>query len=437
MTYAEATAYLYGLRRFGWRPGLGTIERLLELLGNPERDLPCLHIAGTNGKGSTAAMLAAICQAAGLRTGLYTSPHLASFTERIRVNGTPIGEAEIVALTARLKALCAGQFAPEPIEPPAGQLPHPTFFELTTAMAFLHFQWKGVEAAVIEVGLGGRLDATNVICPKVAAITNISLEHQEYLGNTLAEIAAEKAGVIKRGVPIITAASGEARDVIRRIADQRRAPLTVLQDACRWVLRDTGFNGQVIDLDGPAGRYEGLSIRLLGRHQVENAALAIAVAEQARSQGINVPERAIRDGLAHVVWPGRLQVVERRPRVLLDGAHNLAGAGALRAFIGEHRDALGDIVLLFGVLQDKDWEGMLDLLAPLAHKIVLTHPPSSRGLDPCRVAARARRYGEPLIKEEPRAAFECAQNHARPTETILVTGSLYTVGAILQVLGLS
>ena len=431
MTYAEATAYLYGLRRFGWRPGLDTIARLLQLLGNPERELTCLHIAGTNGKGSTAAMLAAICEAAGLRTGLYTSPHLTSFTERIRVDGIPIDEAEIVALTERLQTLCRGNFSAEPTEPAPGQLPHPTFFELTSAMAFLHCQRHDVDAAVIEVGLGGRLDATNVICPRVAAITNISLEHQEYLGHTLAEIAAEKAGIIKRGVPTVTAASGEPLQVIRRIADQRRAPLTVVQDAYRWVVRHSGLDGQTIDLDGPAGHYEGLFIRLLGPHQIDNAVLAVAVAEQARAVGIELSDGAIREGLAQVAWPGRLQVVAGPPRILLDGAHNLAGAGALAEFVSEQREELGNVVLLFGVLQDKDWEGMLDLISPLAHRIVLTRPPSSRGLDPMRVAARARRYGEVLIEQDPEAAFDIAKGLARPGDTVLVSGSLYTVGAIL------
>src|SRR5512146_102074 len=218
VTYAEATAFLYGLRRFGWRPGLATIERLVALLGDPHSGIPFIHVAGTNGKGSTAAMLDAMFRAAGHRTGLYTSPHLLSFTERIRVNGEPINEAEIVALTQQLKALCAAHFALATTAPAGDRLPHPTFFELTTAMAFLHFRRRGVGAAVIEVGLGGRLDATNVIEPRVAVITNIALEHEQYLGRTLAEVAGEKTGIVKARVPVVTAARGEALEVIRRRA---------------------------------------------------------------------------------------------------------------------------------------------------------------------------------------------------------------------------
>jgi dihydrofolate synthase / folylpolyglutamate synthase len=435
MTYLEATAYLFGLRRFGWRPGLDTTRRLLDLLGNPQASLPCLHIAGTNGKGSTAAMLAAICRTAGLRTGLYTSPHLASFTERIHVNGTPIGEAEIASLTDRLRELCAAHFAPEPTEPPAGQLPHPTFFELTTAMALVHFQQQKVDAAVIEVGLGGRLDATNVIHPRVAAITNITLEHEEYLGRTPAAIAGEKAGIIKPGVPVVTGASGEALEVIRRAAEKRQAPLTVLNEAYRWTVWHSGLDGQVIDLEGPAGRYEALRIRLAGRHQVENAVLAVALAEQARGRGLALSGQAIRDGLAQAAWPGRLQLIAGRPRILLDGAHNPAGARALAAFVGEHREELRDIVLVFGVLKDKDWGAMLDRLAPLARAIVLTHPPSARGLDPQALAAAAGRWRSPAVVPEPAAALALAKTLARPDDTILVTGSLYTVGALLQALG--
>ncbi|MBI3121827.1 MAG: bifunctional folylpolyglutamate synthase/dihydrofolate synthase, partial [candidate division NC10 bacterium] len=295
MTYAEATEFLFSLRRFGWRLGLETVRRLLELLDNPQQAVPSAHIGGTNGKGSTAAMLSAIFQAAGYRTGLYTSPHLLNFTERIRINGAPIPEREVTRLTARLKALCAGHFAHPAIpNPPSDRLPHPTFFELTTAMAFQHFARQAVEAAVIEVGLGGRFDATNVIAPRVAVVTNVSLEHQEYLGRTLAEIGREKAGILKPGVPIITASLDAGQEVIRRTAAERGAPLVQVQEAYAFSVRESGLAGQLLDLTGPSRRYEALWIPLAGRHQAENAVAAIAAAEVLEAQGFRLGEAAIR-----------------------------------------------------------------------------------------------------------------------------------------------
>ena len=434
MIYAEATEYLFGLRRFGWRPGLATVERLLTLVGDPQAELPCIHIGGTNGKGSTAAMLDAMCRAAGRRTGLYTSPHLLSFTERIRVDGAPIDEAEIIALTKRLKAIASGHFAPETSQPPDGCLPHPTFFEMTTAMAFLHFRRRAVDLAVIEVGLGGRLDATNVVRPRVAAITNIALEHQEYLGRTPAEIAREKAGIIKAGVPVVIGAQGEALTVIRETAARLGAPLTVVSESYHWVIRESGLARQIFDLRGPRGRHEGLSIPLAGRHQVENAVLALAVAETLVEHGISLDEEAIRRGLAEVKWPGRLQVVQERPRIVLDGAHNPAGAEVLAAFLAERRAEFHRLVLVFGVLKDKDWRAMLAEVGPLADDIILTQPPTARAADPTDLLPVAREFARVTIASDLTEALRLARASAREEDTILVTGSLYTVAAALRIL---
>jgi dihydrofolate synthase/folylpolyglutamate synthase len=434
VTYAEATEFLFGLRRFGWRPGLATVERLLALVGDPQAGLPCVHVGGSNGKGSTAAMLDAMCRAAGRRTGLYSSPHLLSFTERIRVDGAPIGEAEIVALTERLETIASTHFAPETTEPPDGCLPHPTFFELTTVMAFLHFRQQAVDAAVIEVGLGGRLDATNVIRPRVAAITNIALEHQEYLGSTPAAIAREKAGIIKAGVPVVTGACGEALRVIGETAARLGAPLTVVPESYRWTVRASGFAGQTFDLRGTRREYEGLRIPLAGRHQVENAVLAVAVAETLDEQGIPLDETAIRRGLAEVEWPGRLQVVREHPRIVLDGAHNPAGTEALAAFLAERRAEIRRLILVFGVLQDKDWKAMLGRLAPLADEIILTRPPTARAADPAELLPVARRFARTAAVLDLAEALQFARAAARAEDTILVTGSLYTVAAVLRIL---
>jgi dihydrofolate synthase/folylpolyglutamate synthase len=434
VTYAEATSFLYGLRRFGWRPGLETIQRLLELLGDPHAGMPSIHIGGTNGKGSTAAMTAAILRAAGHRTGLYTSPHLLSFTERIQVDGELIAEEEIVALTERLKPLCADYFAPETTPPLGDRLPHPTFFELTTAMAFLHFRRRMADIAVIEVGLGGRLDATNVIRPRVAVITNIALEHEEYLGRTVVEIAGEKAGIVKPEVPVITGARGEALEAIRRAAAALGAPVISIPDAYRWRVRESSLSGQVFDLDGPRGCYETLRIPLVGHHQIDNAVLAVAAVETARDRGLRSDEAAIRRGLAMTEWSGRLQIIEDKPRIILDGAHNPAGAQVLATFLTEHRAELGRLILVFGVLKDKNWEAMLGCLVPLADEIILTHPPTARGADPAGLRSGIRGRAETRVAAEPAAALALARSAAGAADTILVAGSLYTVAAALRLL---
>ncbi len=435
MTYAEATEFLFSLRRFGWRLGLETALRLMDLLGNPQAAVPSAHIGGTNGKGSTAAMLSAILQAAGYRTGLYTSPHLLSFAERIRVNGVPIGLEEVTHLTAQMKDLCSAHFAQYPIpNPPADRLPHPTFFELTTAMAFLHFARQAAEAAVIEVGLGGRFDATNVVTPAVAVVTNVSLEHQEYLGRTLPEIGMEKAGIIKPGVPVVTGAQGEALEVLRRIAADRGAPLVHIRETYTCTIRDSGLAGQTFDLGGPNRRYAALHIPLAGRHQVENAVAAIAAAELLEGRGFRLGEAAIRCGLHQARWPGRLHLVSDRPRILMDGAHNPAGARALAAFVAEHRSTLHRLILVFGVLRDKDWESMLALLGPLADQTILTHPPADRGADPRELVAADRFCPKVEIATDPGEGLALARAVAGPEDTILVTGSLYTVAAALRAL---
>ena len=436
MTYTEATEFLFSLRRFGWRLGLETIQRLLDLLGNPQRGVPSVHIGGTNGKGSTAAMVAAILQAAGHRTGLYTSPHLLDFTERIRVNGHPIGEAEVTRLTARLKELCAAHFAHSPMpNAPSDRLPHPTFFELTTAMAFQCFLQEATEAVVIEVGLGGRFDATNVITPQVSVVTNVSLEHQEYLGRTLPEIAREKAGIVKPGVSVVTATRGEGYEVIRQAAADRKAPLIPIQEAYAWTIRESALTGQTFDLAGPTRRYAGLRIPLAGRHQTENAVAAIAAVEVLEAQGFRVGEAAIHHGLEQARWPGRLQIVSHRPLTLLDGAHNPAGAQALAAFVAEHRSLLNRLILVFGVLRDKDWEAMLGPLGRLADQTILTHPPADRGADPHELVAADRYCPKVEIAADPGEGVALARSVAHPEDTILVTGSLYTVAAALHALG--
>jgi len=436
MTYDETIQYLYNLQRFGIKLGLSNMMRLLEALDHPEQRFPSILVGGTNGKGSTAVFLASILQAAGFRVGLYTSPHLLSFTERFLINGLPIAREEVAALTEEIRSVIEQRF-PSSLQPsaPSLQLPHPTYFEVSTAIAFLAFARKGVNYAVVEVGLGGRFDATNILTPEVSIITNVSLEHQEYLGRTLQEIAFEKAGIVKEGKRVVTAAEVPGVcSVLEKVCQERGASLLRVQDRFSFQVRRSDLEGQTFDLVGEAGSYQNLEIGLLGRHQLMNAASAVAAVELLPRA---TPSReAIAKGLRQARWPGRLQVVGRKPLLLLDGAHNPAGASALAAFVQEHL-ASRRLVLVFGVLKDKDWEGMLSQLGPLASIVILTKPESERAADP-RALTAAERYCpklelQPSVKE----AIGLAREVASSDDAILVTGSLFTVATALSVLGYS
>ncbi|MGH7429668.1 MAG: bifunctional folylpolyglutamate synthase/dihydrofolate synthase, partial [Candidatus Methylomirabilaceae bacterium] len=341
MTYSEAITYLYGLQRFGVKLGLDNIQQLLAALGDPHRRFPSILVGGTNGKGSTAAFLASILQAAEHRVGLYTSPHLLDFTERIRVGGQEIRKAEVARLTDELRGLVADRFPAAGTSPlPPRPVSHPTFFEVTTALAFRHFLRSKVDYAVVEVGMGGRFDATNVLDPQVAVITNIALEHQDHLGKTLGAIAAEKAGIVKAGGHAVTAADApEALVTIAEACRARGATLLNVHASCRWQIRGADRTGQrfVLSQAGhPSGEF---AIQLLGRHQVVNAVTAIAAARLLGEGGAAISEDAIRQGLRRTRWPGRLQFLHGRPLLILDAAHNPAGARALRIFLEDQRIA--------------------------------------------------------------------------------------------------
>ncbi|MBI4379768.1 MAG: bifunctional folylpolyglutamate synthase/dihydrofolate synthase [candidate division NC10 bacterium] len=455
--YSQAIAYLYGLQRFGVKLGLESIARLLQAVGDPHRRVPSILIGGTNGKGSTAAFLASILQAAGYRIGLYTSPHLLDFTERIRVDGQGISSIEVARLTDELRSLVTALF-PEPQTPHLGPRTsdpaprtshlapctshpaprtssHPTFFEVTTALAFLHFARTKVDFAVIEVGLGGRFDATNILDPEVAVITNIALEHQEYLGRTLGAIAAEKAGIVREGSHVVTAAdSPEALAVIAGACRAQGATLLDLRAACNWQISRSDLSEQRFTLaqtGEPTGEF---TIRLLGRHQVTNAATAIAAARLLRARGAHIPEGSIREGLRGARWPGRLQLFPGHPLVILDAAHNPAGAKALRGFLEEQRFA-GRLILVFGVLQDKDWIAMLQELGPLARRVILTRPESDRAADP-RGLVEAERFCAKLeILEDVPEAITLARAVSERDDAVVVTGSLFIISAALRALG--
>jgi dihydrofolate synthase/folylpolyglutamate synthase len=428
--YSETIDYLFALQKHGIKLALSNSAALMELMGDPHRKFRSVHVAGTNGKGSTASFIAAMLQAAGYRVGLYTSPHLVSFTERIRINTELITEAKVVELAGRVRDVARTATGPD------GRHPlNPTFFEVTTAMAFSYFADEGVDIAVIEVGMGGRLDSTNVITPLVSVITNIELEHTEFLGTSLAWIAGEKAGIIKLGVPVVTGATQQ--EVIALIEDAAFAHRTTVYRLSRDfnpVLLSTQ-PGQVFDYRGINSSYEQIRITMLGRYQVDNACLALASIECLRNAGIIVNEAAVRRGLEQVRWEGRLELVARKPDIYLDGAHNPASARKLAATIQEMRTAYRRTVLIIGTLGDKDYHGITSALVPLADHVVVTKPQYSRAMDVRALASEIQKLHGPVeTAETVKDAIAAARKAASPDDLVLITGSLYIVGDARAVL---
>ena len=409
MTYAEAIRFLYGLQMFGARPGLDTTRQLAALADNPQERLRFVHVAGTNGKGSTCAMLESIYRAAGLRVGLFTSPHLVSFRERLQVNRALIPAETLARLVGEI-CVSLKTF-------PADQ--HPTMFEVVTVLALRYFAEEKCDLVIWETGLGGRLDATNIVTPLASVITNIALDHQAWLGDTLAKIAAEKAGIIKPGVPVVTSERGvEALRVIESVARERLSPLTCVSERSPVLQR----------------KLENLP----GAHQRANAALAIATV-RVLQELLPVSEEQIAAGLAQVHWPGRLQLITRPngQRILLDGAHNIAGVETLCAALetGEWSGDSGSVAptIILGMLGDKDWRGMCAQLAPLATRVLLVPVESDRSARPAELAEACR-------TANPEADVRCFQRLTEALEAaagdklVVIAGSLYLIGAALALL---
>jgi dihydrofolate synthase/folylpolyglutamate synthase len=415
MTYSSAVAYLYRLQKHGIKLGLATMTALMVRLEMPQTRYRTLHIAGTNGKGSTAAMAAAVLQAAGYRVGLYTSPHLVEFRERIRVNGEMIAELQVAQLTEQLQPLCQPDLSP-------------TFFEYTTAMACQHFADSGVEVAVLEVGLGGRFDATNVVTPMACAVTTISLDHQEYLGTTRSSIAFEKAGIIKPGVPVVLGRlEDDAWQTIEQVARELQAPVFRLNQD----FRTEGEGPRHFSYYGPGLHYDGLTCALEGRHQLDNAACALALLEAATPQGIAVTAEAAREGLNVVNWAGRLEVVDCRPTVLLDGAHNPAAAQALADYLtrSDWSHSSRPVVLVLGMMRDKDHRGFVEPLKGLVDEVVLTQVDLPRAATAQELRASLKGLLPHLhVVPSLSDAMALARQLATPDGLVCVTGSLMLVG---------
>jgi dihydrofolate synthase/folylpolyglutamate synthase len=419
--HAAALRTLHGLERFGMRFRLDVTEAMLRALGDPHLGLRAVHVGGTNGKGSVCAFLTSALHEAGLKVGTYTSPHLVRFEERVMVRGEPIAEAT----TARLveEAL--------PAIEAARKLGHePTYFEVATVMAFQHFAAERVDAAVVEVGLGGRLDATNVLPrPACSVVTNVSLDHTDVLGGTVQAIAWDKAHILKPGCPGVTGAEEPALHVIRQVAEERGAPLRTLE-GMRAEVRAADLERQVVDLRSPWRDYGAVELPLLGAHQVQNACLAVAALEEAAQAGLGVGVEEMRRGLARARWPARLQVLQRAPDVLVDGAHNPAAVEALARFIEERR--WPHVTLVLGVLADKDYASMAARLAPLGQLVVCTEPPNSpRKLDAQSLASAVQPHARVHVEADPRRALDHALRATPRDGAVIVAGSLYLAGAIL------
>ncbi|MFZ0878577.1 MAG: folylpolyglutamate synthase/dihydrofolate synthase family protein [Candidatus Acidiferrales bacterium] len=432
MRYEETLRYLYALGRELASPRQARVQKfdrhnisvLAAAMGHPERRAPCVHIAGTNGKGSTAAMLESILRSAGLKTGLYTSPHLERINERIRINAEPIADEEFARSFDRVLAVIETQMA-------SGALAaHPTFFECVTAIAFDVFARSGVEFAIYEVGMGGRLDATNIVTPEVAVITQIDFDHESYLGHSLEEIAGEKAGIIKPDSLVVSAAERpEARSVIAERCRKQNARLVEIDSA--W---------QIGKISAIAGCYRAnaewradgerirLRIPLPGKFQIRNALTAAAAAQLLEGGGFRVDAKAIEHGIASVQWPGRLERVAEHPAVFLDGAHNPSAARELREFWDENF-AGRRILLVYGAMRDKAVDEIAGLLFPRAAHVILTQPHQSRAISvavleqiACHHAASCEAIGDAA------QAIERALSLAKPEDAVFVTGSLFLVG---------
>lgn len=390
MNYAAVMRHLHRLEMFGIKLGLKNVTELCRSLGNPQEEFKAIHVAGTNGKGSVAAMCSEILKRAGYRVGTYTSPHLQTFRERILINGRKITEAETVKAFLEVKK-AADKLRESQV----------TYFEFTTAMAFVHFRGKKCGLAVIETGLGGRLDATNVVKPLVAVITNIGIEHTQHLGNTKEKIAFEKAGIIKPGSITVTGERDEKiRNILHSISKKKRSGFVTVKE-----------------------EYKG-KLSLQGRHQKRNAAVSYAAIKSLNNFGIKIKRKFIEKGLENVKWPGRLEVMQKRPLVILDATHNPSGAEALVEYLHELDR---EVIMVLGISDGKDVAGIIRSLAPLAKKIILTQA-KHRGKD-CRMLKKlAMRHNKSAVAEKNvRKAVKKAVGMAR-NEAVVITGSIFTAG---------
>ncbi len=445
--YQEALDYLYGfvdysltrqLRYSAEKFNLDRMRRLMKILGDPQLSYPVIHIAGTKGKGSTAAMIASILREAGFNVGLYTSPHLQDYTERIRINGQPISHAELVNQI-------------DAIRPYLNQVEEITTFEITTAIGFQVFAKQKVDFGVIEVGLGGRLDATNVVDPLVSVITSLSFDHMNVLGDSITQIAAEKGGIVKPGKPVVLARQWkEAREVIENICQERNAPLIEIDRDYFFSEHSHSLAGQTFilwskdeqdlinEFISSGGRNdwnpEHYTIPLLGFHQIENAATAYAAIEIVRSNGFDITKKDISNGFRKVSWPARFEIVNEKPLVIVDSAHNQDSALKLRLAMDDYLNGK-PIILLFGASEDKDIRGMFANLLPRVRMVIATRSEHPRAMDPDILVELAQQYGKKSIKTlSVEDGLKEAIQQAGKDAVIVVAGSIFIAAAVREII---
>lgn len=412
--YDEALRWLFKLQRFGVKLGLDNMRELLGHLGNPHEKFRSVHVAGTNGKGSVCTFLSSALKEAGYKVGMYTSPHVLRYNERMQINGEEISNERVMGYINKVRPI-AERMGEDPTK-------HPTFFEFTTAMGFSYFADENVDIAVVEVGMGGRLDATNVITPEVAVITHLALEHTEHLGKTLERIAKEKAGIIKPGVPVVSA---EENPVIRKTCEERGSELTVVEEEYPYERTSFDSSGQRMWVGEPSREFE---IPLLGSYQLQNAVTAYAVLDLLQEGEHDVPAEAIRRGFANAKWPARLEVVRKNPTVIIDSSHNPDGMRSLKDALLETTKN-DRITFVVGVMSDKDVVAMLEAIAPVAGRIICSKPDYWRAMDPEEIGREARRFVDDVeIAPSVPEAIERAVALSGDDGVVCITGSIFMAG---------
>ena len=417
MTYAQTLDFLFSRHAKDMKLGLEHIRQLLDSLGNPQLSYPSIHIAGTNGKGSTSAMLESILRAQGFRTGLYTSPHLVDLRERICVSGEMIPESAVADFIDNHRD--------------AIESANVSFFEILTAMAFQYFADQKIDIAIVETGLGGRLDATNTLKPEVTIITEIGLDHTKILGRTLKPIAFEKAGILKPGIPFVCGARNRSvQTYFQEIANERQVPVTLAQFHGKVSNISMNQTGTTFDISFPDYQYKHLFLRLLGAHQVDNATTVLTTVRELVRLGWTIGDSAVREGLRTVEWPARMELIRNHPQVLIDSAHNPMG---MKRLVESLKDLFTyeKLILILGVLEDKDYRRMIRLIVPLSDKVILTRPESDRSLDPDQLARLPEFQGKTvLVEPDIGKARDLAIRMAGEKDLICATGSIYFVGKI-------
>ncbi|GAA0092145.1 folylpolyglutamate synthase/dihydrofolate synthase family protein [Paraclostridium bifermentans] len=428
MNYNEALQFIHESHKFGMRLGLDNIKKLLELLGNPQNNLKIIHVAGTNGKGSTCSFISSILKESGYKVGLYTSPFLETFTERIRVNGENIREEEVGKIVSLIK---------EKIEIMVSEgYSYPTEFEIVTAMAFYYYNQEKVDFVALEVGLGGRYDATNVIDrPVVSAITSISLDHTGILGDTLGKIAFEKGGIIKEDCPtIVYPQQEEASEVIKNICAEKKSKYMEC-DFKNIEIKSSNINSQIYNCNINGKELRDLEIKLIGDHQIKNSIVALNVIDYLNDIKItNISEENIRKGLLETKWPGRIEKISENPMFIIDGAHNEEGAKSLANSIDKYFENKNKI-LVIGMLEDKDIESVLDLLIPKFNNVITTTPDNPRAIDANKLKEKIERYNiEVTCKPNIKEAVDYALEISNKDDVIISAGSLYMIGNVRTII---